>query len=152
MFGPAEYDLPMRIRIPRPALFLALLVAPALLVATSHAQIHGAPASVTSPGFGGRAVNGPPPSVTSLGPLGYSPHPQVTFSTVPNLPHGNRSGDGHHHRNQGQYYGPVLYAYPYSYYPYYDEQSGPPPDSNDATDNAENNEANYEGGPTIFDR
>jgi|1186.fasta_scaffold25908_2 hypothetical protein len=152
MFGPAEYHVSMRIRIPRPALFLALLVAPAFLLATAQAQVHGTPASVTSPGFGGRRVNGPAPSVTSLGPRGYSPHPPVTFSTVPNVPHGNRSGDGHHRRNQGQYYGPVLYAYPYSYYPYYDDQSGPPQEYGDSAANAENSDANYEGGPTIFDR
>ena len=37
-----------------------------------HAQVNGVPASVTSPGFGGRAINGVPASVTSLGPNGYS--------------------------------------------------------------------------------
>src|SRR5579863_8697276 len=54
-----------------PVVVLALgLVA---LSASASAQINGMPASVTSPGFGGRQVNGVAPSVTSLGPRGYTP-------------------------------------------------------------------------------
>ena len=146
MFGSSEYHVGMQSRIPRPALLLALFAAPAFLLGTAHAQINGTPSSVTSSGFGGRAVNGPPASVTSLGPRGYSPGPRATFSTVPNVPHDGHNGDAHHHhRNQGQYYAPLLYAYPYGYG--YDDQNAPPPE-----DNADNNDANYQGGPTIFDR
>ena len=47
---------------------LGLAFAPLLFVSTSHAQVNGTPASVTSPGFGGNAVNGPRASVTSVGP------------------------------------------------------------------------------------
>lgn len=152
MFHAAEYDDRMRRRIQRPVLFLALL-ASGLLVLGAQAQINGTPTSVTSQGFGGRAVNGPPSSVTSLGPRGYSGNGngRATFSTTPSAPH-VRTGDGQHHRGgRGQYYGPVLYAYPYGYgSPYYeDDQNGPPQDYNGP---AENNEANYQGGPTIFDR
>jgi len=146
MFDRAEYDVAMQSRMPRPALLLALVAAPAFLLATAQAQINGAPASVTSPGFGGRSVNGTASSVTSLGPRGTAPGPQVTFSTVPNAPHRNHNnGDANrHHRNQGQFYGPILYGYPYGYA--YDDQNGPPPDD------ADSNDANYQGGPTIFDR
>jgi len=145
MLDRAEYHISMQSRIPRPALLLALLAAPAFLLATAQAQINGAPASVTSPGFGGRSVNGTASSVTSLGPRGTAPGPQVTFSTVPNAPHRNHNGEAnHHHRNQGQFYGPILYAYPYGYA--YDDQNAAPPDD------AESNDANYQGGPTIFDR
>ena len=42
-----------------------------LTVLPVQAQINGVPASVTSLGFGGRAINGVPSSVTSLGPNGY---------------------------------------------------------------------------------
>jgi hypothetical protein len=147
----SEYHLPMRRFLARPMLFLAVLALPTLLITAAHGQINGVPSSVTSPGFGGRAVNGTAPSVTSLGPRGYTPGPSVTFSTVPSAP--DRGGDGHHHRgHQRQYYGPVLYAYPgypyYPYYPYYDDQGGSPQDYGDS----ENNDANYQGGPTIFDR
>ncbi len=145
MFGWAEYHNPMQSRIPRPALLLTLFAAPVFLLAAASAQINAAPTSVTSPGFGGRPVNGPPASVTSLGPRGYSPGPRVGFSTVPNGPH---NGDAHHHHhNQGQYYGPLLYAYPYGYAYGYDDQNAPPPENN-----ADNNDANYQGGPTVFDR
>ncbi len=144
MFGPSEYHVVMQSRIPRPALLLALFAAPVFLLATAHAQINGAPASVTSPGFGGHAVNGPPASVTSLGPRGYSPGPRTTFSTVPNAPRESHNGDHRHHRSQGEYYAPLLYAYPYGYG--YDDQNAPP------EDNADNNDANYQGGPTVFDR
>ncbi len=51
-----------------------LLLVPALLAAVTlpmQAQILGPSASVTSPGFGGRAVNGVPATVTSFGRDGY---------------------------------------------------------------------------------
>jgi hypothetical protein len=149
MFRSAAYDALMRRRITGPRLLLALFAASALFLTAANAQINGAPASVTSPGFGGRAVNGPPSSVTSLGPRGYSGNGPVTFSTTPSAPH-VRNGDGQHHRRQGQgqYYGPVLYAYPYGYAYPYDDQGGPPQDYAAPEDN----EANYQGGPTIFDR
>src|SRR5579872_6693159 len=148
MFDSSEYHGCMQSRIPRPALLLTLFAAPVFLLATAHAQINGAPTSVTSPGFGGRPVNGPPSSVTSLGPRGYSPGPRVGFSTVPNSPRDGRDRDAHrHHRNQREYYGPLLYAYPYGYGYGYDDQNAPPPE-----DNADNNDANYQGGPTVFDR
>jgi len=46
--------------------FLFLFASSITVVSPLQAQV-GAPASVTSPGFGGRPVNGVPPSVTSLG-------------------------------------------------------------------------------------
>src|SRR5579863_8261739 len=61
------------------------------LIPTAHAQVNGMPASVTSPGFGGRQVNGVAPSVTSLGPRGYTPgSPTCCFRgvtmAIPNHP------------------------------------------------------------------
>lgn len=124
---------------------LSLLTAVVFLAPAADAQINGTPSSVTSPGFGGRAVNGPPASVTSLGPRGYSSRARESFSTtVPNL----HRGDGrHHHRRTGygEYYVPPLY-YGYPYAPYADDQ-GAPDDSAEYDD-----DANYQGGPTIFDR
>src|SRR5580700_2454910 len=89
-----EYHISVRHSISASLVFLGLVVVPAFLNTTSHAQINGAPASVTSPGFGGRAVNGPPSSVTSVGPRGFAPNSRVTF-TAPNVP---RNGDGHRRR------------------------------------------------------
>jgi hypothetical protein len=115
------------------------------LGASLAAQINAAPPSVTSLGFGGRAINGASPSVTSLGPHGYNPGSNPAF---PNSRGGigagpNASSNGHHpHRNDGPY-GGVVYAVPY--YGYYDNGN-----SDDATNQADDDQ--YNGGPTIFDR
>lgn len=108
-------------------------------ISFSAAQINGAPSSVTSPGFGGRAVNGTPSSVTSLGPRGYAPRGRASFSgsaTNPGVQQHRR------HRN-GQYYPPAVYAVPVPY----------AVDSGEMEDSAGGeSDANYQGGPTIFDR
>src|SRR5215467_5533397 len=76
---------------------------------TTLAQVNGAPASVTSPGFGGRAVNGPPASVTSLGPRGFAPGNAVRFSG--NRVHDRRHGDGRpHHHHFVDSVAPVIFA------------------------------------------
>jgi len=104
-----------------------------------QAQINAPPSSVTSPGFGGRPVNGPPASVTSLGPRGYAPN-----ASIPYRPNWNHNGTAHHRRRDGDHNGAYLYAYPvpYAY------------DSGDYTDapDPSNDDSNYQGGPTVFDR
>jgi len=133
------YHVHVRHSIPASVALLSLLLLPVLFVSTSHAQINGAPASVTSPGFGGRPVNGPPASVTSLGPRGYAPNSGVTFLT--STP--RHDGDGtHHHHHYVQYAPPVVYAVPVPY----------AVDISDTEDNTDDSDANYQGGPTIFDR
>jgi hypothetical protein len=140
-----EYHVLVRRSIPASVALFSLFALPLLLttlfVAVSPAQINAPPASVTSPGFGGRAVNGPPSSVTSLGPRGYSPSPRVTFSAPPSHISHN-SHDGHHRRRNDVGYPPVAYAVPV---PYAVDMGAPEED--DADD-----DANYQGGPTIFDR
>jgi len=77
------------------AVFALALLASLSAVATL-AQIHAAPPSVTSMGFGGRAINGPRPSVTSVGPRGFTPNP-----AFPNSRFSANSGfvaHGPHHR------------------------------------------------------
>ena len=123
---------------------LGLLLLPVLFVSPGRAQINGVPASVSSPGFGGRSINGTPASVTSLGPRGYAPHRGGQFqSTVPSR---DRDHDGMRHRHS-QSFNP--YYYPY----YYGQAYAVPPDSYDmeAAPDAES-ESDYRGGPTIFDR
>jgi hypothetical protein len=117
----------------------------ALMSSTASAQINGMPASVTSPGFGGRQFNGLAPSVTSLGPLTPSSPTccfrgtslgRHRFGTNPNT-----TPDFHHRRRDGFLsWGGV---YPVPYYGYYD--------SGDDVANDPSGEQ-YNGGPTIFDR
>jgi hypothetical protein len=137
-----EYHVLVRRSIPAPVTLFSLFALPlfltTLFVAVSPAQINAPSTSVTSPGFGGRAVNGPPSSVTSLGPRGYSPGPRVTFSA----PVSHNSHDGHQrHRNYVEY-PPVAYAVPVPY----------AVDTGATGEDDADDDANYQGGPTIFDR
>lgn len=133
-----EYHSGVSRRIPASVAVLALMLLPAFC--RSQAQINGVPASVTSPGFGGRAVNGTPPSVTSLGPRGFTPNPSVQFfSGFPRNDH-----DHAHHRRSHDDSFPIyggLYAVPV-----------PVPYAADISNDAEDDDSNYQGGPTIFDR
>ncbi len=134
-----EYHNPVRRSILASVAALGLLVG--ILNSRSSAQINGVPSSVTSQGFGGHSVNAPRASVTSLGPGGYTPNSRVTFSTSPI---DRRDGDHHHHHRQ---YANGYVAYPYVFgVPYAADMSATDGDS-DADD-----DANYQGGPTIFDR
>jgi hypothetical protein len=138
-----EYHRFVRHSKPASLALLGLLALPLILVATVQAQINGTPASVTSPGFGGRAINGTPPSVTSLGPRGFAPNSRATFNTF----NGTHVGDGHRHHHRTEFTTPpVAYAVPVPYAvdlntPYDVEDSG-----------SDEPDANYQGGPTIFDR
>jgi hypothetical protein len=152
-----EYDRVVPRWIPASVVVFGLLALPLLFVSGAHAQINGTPASVTSPGFGGRAVNGTPPSVTSLGRSGFAPpfftpgfapfNPSATFST--NVPHhhdGDHDRDGHHHRRDRDF----GFAYPYYYAVPYAVDNNAYTDEPDA--DADTVDADYQGGPTIFDR
>lgn len=144
-----EYHEAVRGLHPASVALFAALVLPAVLPLNVEAQINGAPASVTSPGFGGRAINGTPPSVTSLGPNGYAPNSRVTFSGGPPVS-GGLHDDGHRHRRDrdDQFIGPSWYP---AWYPI-----GVPyaVDLGQATDEAavDDDDADYRGGPTVFDR
>ena len=137
-----EYYISVR-RLFSPAVpLLSLLGLFLFFTCTMYAQINAPPASVTSQGFGGRTVNGPPASVTSVGPRGYAPNVFVPFRPPSN---GTRNGNNRHrHHRDDNFSGPYLYAYPVPYVmePYATEDM---PDDN-------NNDAEYQGGPTVFDR
>ncbi len=119
-----------------------------LLSCTAIAQVNGMPASVTSPGFGGRQVNGVAPSVTSLGSRGYTPSsPTCCFrGTSLGKPHfgsnPNTAPDFHHRRRDG-YLPWGSGVYPVPYYGYYDS-------ADDVASDPSGEQ--YNGGPTIFDR
>jgi hypothetical protein len=121
---------------------LSLVALPGMLVLSASAQINGTPASVTSPGFGGRATNGPPASVTSLGRNGYGPAAGVGFS----VPIAGRGRGHRRHHHYVEYTPPAIYALPV---PYAVDIS----DTDDYADsNADDNDPNDQGGPTVFDR
>jgi len=146
----------MRPSISAPVAFVGSFAVALFLALPALGQINGTPASVTSPGFGGNAVNGPRSSVTSVGPQGYAPpfQPPLTSTTAGNGVHhghgngnGNSDGNGdghHHHRQNSDNVGPVWYAVPVPYA----VEGAPADDQQEATDD----EADYQGGPTVFDR
>ena len=141
MVSAQEYHKIVRHLISSSVAVLGLLMLIVVFVSSGHAQINGTPASVTSPGFGGRPVNGPPASVTSLGPQGYAPTHHGTFVNQ-NVPH---NGDGHrHHHHSGEFPPPGAYVP----VPYAVDMGA----TDDADDNADDSDQNYQGGPTIFDR
>ena len=143
MTSQLEYHKAVQRSIPASFALLGLLVAPVFLASSSYAQITGVPSSVTSPGFGGRPINGTPPSVTSLGPRGFTPpNSFVTFgSQVPFRDNGRH----HHHRDHDRDRAFVPYI------PYYGAYAVPVPYADNSAYDSED-ESDYQGGPTIFDR
>jgi hypothetical protein len=142
-----EYDFPVqRLNRATGAGFalapFALALLGFLLTSTASAQINGMPASVTSPGFGGRQINGVAPSVTSLGPRGFTPAvPTCCFrGTTTSNPNPNVNFH-HRHRNGSTLLWGGAYAVPY--YGYYDS-------GEDVAENPPDEQ--YNGGPTVFDR
>ncbi len=138
----SEYHIRMRHSIAASIVFAGLVVMPVVFPSTGHAQINGAPSSVTSPGFGGRQNNGTPSSVTSLGPRGYSPNSRATFAMSPPVHHDHGGNQHPRHHHNGEYVSPLIYAVPVPYA--VDEGAVEDPEPND--------DSNYQGGPTIFDR
>lgn len=113
-----------------------VLISVLVFAAVAWAQVNGIPASVTSTNGNFRvAVANPRPSVTSMGPFGYSLPRQVPIGPPP------CSGVGinpaappcvigppmgqHHHRGPYPYYGGAYY-YPYAYDYGYDGNYMPP--------------------------
>lgn len=148
----SEYHISVRPSLSLSVAFLTALAVGLLVALPATAQVNGAPASVTSPGFGGHAVNGPPASVTSVGPQGYAPphHPPLTsagngFHHDGDRDH-DRDRDGHRHRGQdSNFVGPTWYAVPVPY-----AIEGAPAD--DQQQETADDDADYQGGPTVFDR
>ncbi len=136
MSHPLEYHFSVRHSISASMVVLSLIATPVVLVSFSQAQINGAPASVTSPGFGGRPVNGTAPSVTSVGPRGYSLHTPIPHS---NRPDPQRNDENRRRRNYGEYTPPLVYAVPVPY-------------AVDSAVDEDYDDDNDQGGPTVFDR
>ena len=157
------YHISVKHSIPASLALFGLLVVPAIFVSTGHAQINGAPASVTSPGFGGRAINGPPASATSLGPQGYAPSSREFFPSreFQNGQFHNwefRNGEFHNgefhrqqrpgnHTHRGDGTPSVFYAVPV---PYAADLNGTNAEADPNADPSD--DPNDQGGPTVFDR
>jgi len=138
----------------------ALALTVCLLATVAAAQINGTPASVTSTNFGGHpnSTPGVPASITSLGPSGIQPRnpfpnqPCCINPLFPLNPNPPVNGGGRHHQHhRGQFFpgGGAVYV-PYAY---------PVPGEFDAGDamadqqgNQPQDQEDYRGGPTIFDR
>jgi hypothetical protein len=137
------------------ALTLAGLV---FLAPAAPAQINGTPASVSSPNFGGHVNSAPgvPASITSVGPNGIQPtnpffNPPTCcinplFPVRPNPPVGQR-----HHHQRGRFFpaGGAVYV-PYAYPVVGESDAGDA--AADQPDEQRNQNEDYRGGPTIFDR
>src|SRR5271169_5396764 len=139
-----EYDFPVQ-RLNRATgagLALVRFALGLILSSAAFAQVNGMPASVTSPGFGGRQVNGVAPSVTSLGPRGYTPAaPTCCFRGVTTASPNNPNFHPHRRNNSSLAWGGAAYGVPYyGYYDSADQTAQNPPDDQ------------YNGGPTVFDR
>jgi hypothetical protein len=142
MTSPLEYHVFVRHSIPASvALFLSLLALPLLILCDSQAQTNGTPTSATSQGFGGsHPITAPFPSGGTLpGHQVQAQAPRVGFSTLK-----ASSGDDRHHHNHE--HPAVIYAVPV---PYAVDLA---PSVNDSDAETDDSDANYQGGPTIFDR
>lgn len=145
MASTEEYHISVHRSFSRSVAVLSVAILSVVLIVTASAQINGAPASVTSPGFGGRAINGAPASVTSLGPQGFSPGPRAILAAPNGHRDGlNRNGSSRtHHHHYVPYVPPYAYAVPVPYAVDIGQaEDEPDPSSEDE----------YQGGPTIFDR
>jgi hypothetical protein len=140
-----EYHIGMRPSLS--ASILPLVFAVAFFPASGLAQVNGTPTSVTSPGFGGHPVNGTASSVTSVGPRGYAP--DFRGGTPGTVGSGHSHGTGEHHRHHNDHNSgntPLYYAVPV---PYAVEGA---PEGAPQDDAYANEEADHQGGPTVFDR
>jgi hypothetical protein len=135
---PLEYHISVRHSIPASLALFSLLALPVIPVSTSHAQSNAAAASASASKSSAHSTSAP----TSAATFGANGHPH-------NPPVGPRPtapppGDGQHHHYVG-YTPPAVYlvAVPYAV------DIGA---TDDSTQNADDSDANYQGGPTVFDR
>jgi hypothetical protein len=135
------------------SLALGMLLLPLLLVSTSPAQISSTGASSSGSGHSASVAPYTGPVAPPTGAFvhnGFTPGSSgVTLSThTPHSPTGTHSGSNanhHPHRSvNGTAYYPYIYALPV---PYAVDVSDA-----DSSDNDDDDDAQYQGGPTIFDR
>ncbi len=143
-----EYHRVVQRWIPATVALFGLFALLLLLSSGGQAQINPIPASMTSSASGGHAATGASASVTSFGHHGFTPpHSGSTFTThVPAHSNSSHNTQRHHQdSNSGRRFTyPYLYLYPVPY--------GVPYAADDPTDADVEDESDYQGGPTVFDR
>jgi hypothetical protein len=145
-----EYDVLVKSLIPAPAAVFALFLL--WMAWTPHAYTQAAVAPPT--GGIGHAVTGTVPGAagpvrppTGTVPNINSPVPsRVNPSSVNPSSANAGSNDSHHHKHHHDAYGPVWLAVPVPY------PVEPSVTNNDADDADAEDDSNYQGGPTVFDR
>lgn len=137
-----EYHIVVRRRIPASVALFSLLALPAVFVSSGLAQAGGAAASANSSGAGGHSFASAPATSTSAGSHGFT---SQSSGNAPAKPESSaNSGQFHHHHNR-DHIGEV-YALPI---PYPIAVGAPENETETETDESD---AEYQGGPTIFDR
>ncbi len=142
---PLEYHILVKRPVQRwfPVSPAAILLLPLLLVSLSHAQPESAAATSSNSGHA--------PSATASSATSYThtnSAPGASSSKTSHPTNGSGHNNGHPRRDTstgGVVYYPYVYGVPVPY----------TTDANDAVDNDNNtddDDANYQGGPTIFDR
>ncbi len=142
------YDLRMQDRVRATIVVLVVSLAVSAQAQTGPGTANGVPPSVTSFGFGGNSgnigPNGPPASVTTSGWDRFPrPIPPVRFQQPVQDP-----GHHRHHQNQLTY---NYYPYYIPYFPVMDPYAYGGPVAEEASSDAEQQDQ-YRGGPTVFDR
>jgi hypothetical protein len=144
-----EYHIPVKCSVQRsfpawPAL-LGILLLPVLFVSLSPAQHNSASSTSSS---SGHAISGAAPSAVSFSHTSSLPGTSSSKTSPSTNGWGHNNGHPRHGASTGDVYYPYLY-YPYLYglpVPYAADEAGSSEDENDDDD------AEYQGGPTIFDR
>lgn len=144
-----EYHKTVQRWIPATVALFGLFAFSILLVSSSHAQISSASASAGSSGSGGHSASGGSASVSSFGHSGFTPsHAGSTLTT--HVPTHSNTGQNTQRHNQDSNSGRG-FTYPYLYL--YAVPYGVPYAADDGTADANaEDDSNYQGGPTIFDR
>ena len=149
-----EYHVGVRRSVLAPVVVFSLLVVPLILVCGVSAQVNSASSHATSSGGASHAVNAPAPAVhVPLPP--HTGHGSGGSGSGQGNHGGNSSNPGagagqgnHRHHHYVEYTPPVVYAVPVPYavdIAATDDYADPDADADD-------NDPNYQGGPTVFDR
>ncbi|MGP0020454.1 MAG: hypothetical protein ACLPHP_17940 [Candidatus Sulfotelmatobacter sp.] len=130
----------MRHSIPASLALFSLFALPVTSVSTSHAQSNATSATSSK----SSAHSSAPASAATFGASGHPHNPPVTSNPTAPAP-----GGGHHH-HYVKYTPPAVYvvAVPYAI----DIGATDDTDADDAPQNGDDSDANYQGGPTVFDR
>jgi hypothetical protein len=152
MSSSLQYHKSVQRWIPATAALFGLIAFCALTVSASHAQNNSAAASSGGAHFSGAPSGGANFSAhTGFAPPTGPVHPPTgpvnpPTNPFPHVPGTHNPGEHHHHnQNSGSVYGyPYLYGYGVPYAVPYDSYQGPETDTEDDSD--------YQGGPTVFDR